>query len=70
MVNMINPMVANKELCDIVLPYYGLNSIVATKLVNESNMSPQNKAYLTPEILQLFHDMRRYFRINELDKHE
>ena len=64
---MINPMVANKELCDIVLPYYGLNPIIATKLVNESNMSPQNKAYLTPERLQLLHDMRKYFRMHELE---
>jgi len=67
---MINPMVANKELCDIVLPYYGLNPMITTKLVYESNMSPQNKAYLTPEILQLFHDMRKDFRLHELDKHE
>jgi len=64
---MFNPAVANKELCDVVLPYYGLNSLLATKLVLESNMNIPTKKYLTPERLQLFHDMRQYFRIHELE---
>lgn len=58
-------MVANKELCDVVLSCYGLNPFLATRLIYESNMKSQNKDYWKPEKLQLLHDMKNDFRIHE-----
>ena len=61
----INPNEPTKELCDVVISCYGLNPVLSARLIYESSMSQQKKEYWKPEKLELLHDMKNHFRMQE-----